>query len=257
MNKQTQSSAATLNLREDTLSMEQFGTIDKILAWSVHLLTSSGMVVGLLAIISVANGHWRAAMAYMLLNVVIDGIDGTLARKFRVKEVLPFFDGKTIDYVIDFATHAIVPAYFLYASGLVPPDWSLFTASLMLLISCFYYGKTGMVSDDMHFIGFPVMWNFVVFYLFFVLTLGAWWNFAIIIIFSILHFIPVKYPYPSRTKEFKKLNISFVVICFVSTVLVVWFYPESNIWLNTLSLSVVVYFALMAAYKTFFFTPKA
>ncbi len=50
----------------------------------------------------------------------IDGVDGALARHFRVAELLPRWSGDALDLVVDFTTYVFVPAYALAVSGLLP-----------------------------------------------------------------------------------------------------------------------------------------
>ena len=54
------------------------------------------------------------------LALIVDGIDGPLAREFKVAEVLPRWSGETLDLVVDFTTYVFVPAYAIAASGLLP-----------------------------------------------------------------------------------------------------------------------------------------
>ena len=96
-------------------------------------------------------------MLWLFVTLIIDSVDGTFARLFKVREVLPNFDGKMIDYVIDFAIYAIIPAYFIHEAPLLPEDFKLIGATIILLVSAIYYGLDGMVSNDYYFIGFPVM----------------------------------------------------------------------------------------------------
>ena len=114
--------------------MTQPTLLEKSLAWSVHIFTASGLWAGFMAILAINHHNWRSAMFWLLACLIIDGIDGTFARMFRVKEVLPYMDGKTIDYVIDFATYAIIPAYFFYESELVTADWRLPLTFLILMV---------------------------------------------------------------------------------------------------------------------------
>lgn len=190
-------------------------------------------------------------MVWLLVALVIDGVDGTLARKFKVKEVLPNFDGKTLDYIIDFFNYAIVPAYFFYQANLVETSWNLPLSFLILIVSAIYYGKEGMVSDDYYFIGFPVMWNIVVFYLVFVFSLNEIGNAAIIIFFSILHFVPLKFAYPSRATRLKLTTITVTAIFLIVTPLVVWFYPNVPVWLKWLANACLVYYGILAVVDTF------
>lgn len=129
----------------------------KMAAWGVHVFTSLGMVAGLLAIVAISCGQFREATLWLVVGQLIDGFDGTLARWVQVGKVLPHISGKTIDMVIDFANYALIPAYFLYASGLIGAPWHGIAAGVILLASALYYGKDGMISEDYYFIGFPVM----------------------------------------------------------------------------------------------------
>lgn len=192
--------------------------LHKAAAWSVHLFTASGMVAGFLAIVAVSEGRFFHAFAWLFAAFVIDGVDGSFARLFRVNQVLPGMSGKTIDYVVDFANYALIPAYIMYAapqyggSGyLLPEGWRTAAAATVLLVSAIYYGKEGMVSSDYYFIGFPVMWNFVAFYLYYVFALPDWGNLAVVLVCAILHFVPLKYVYPSRTQKFMLPTITAFV----------------------------------------------
>jgi phosphatidylcholine synthase len=233
--------------------MEQKRKIaDLMLAWLVHLFTASGLLAGFMAILAITAKDWRSAMGWLLVALVIDGVDGTFARKFRTKEVLPNIDGKTIDYVIDFANYAIIPAYFFYQANLVQEGWSLPLSFLLLMVSAIYYGKEGMVSDDYYFVGFPVMWNIVVYYLVFVFSLSEFGNAAIIVIFSILHFVPIKFAYPSRATRLKFATIGVTAIFLISTLLVVWFYPSVPTWLKWTANACLAYYGILAAADTFY-----
>lgn len=230
--------------------MNTFSPLEKTLAWSVHLFTASGLVAGFMAILAINEKAWREAMLWLVGCLIIDGIDGTFARLFKVKEVLPEIDGKMIDYIIDFATYAIIPAYFFHEAHLVHDDWNLICTSIILLASVVYYGKTGMVTDDMYFLGFPVLWNMVVFFLFFVFHFSSAWNILFVFIFAALHFAPIKFVYPSQTSRFKMLTLINTVIFMVSCIAILWLYPErNNWWVGSIIIS-TGYYALMAIYNT-------
>ncbi len=229
-----------------------FGLKDKVLAWSVHALTSSGVIAAFFSIICIHEHNWRMSMIWLLVAFFIDGIDGFFARLFRVKEVLPDFEGKNIDYVIDFATYAIIPAFFIYECGILGEEFRLPAVVSMLMVSAYYYGKSSMVSEDMYFIGFPVLWNLVVFYLFFVYSWSPLVNFISIIILSILHIIPLKYIYPSRTPRFRILNVTAALIEVSVIGLIVYLYPEKNNWLSMLATACAFYFFSITIISSFF-----
>ena len=231
--------------------IHSYKTTDKIAAWSVHIFSACGLLAGFMAILAINAENWQAAMAWLLVTLVIDGIDGTFARKFKVGKVLPRINGKTIDNVVDFTTYAVIPAYFFYMNGLVEPSWNLPLTFLILLVSVIYYGKEGMISEDFYFIGFPVMWNIVVFYLVFVFSLNSFGNALIIISLSILHFLPIKFAYPSRATRLKILTVVFTAIILLVMPLIVWFYPNVPIWLKWIAVLNLVYFGGLAILDTF------
>ncbi|MBK8501237.1 MAG: hypothetical protein IPL46_02975 [Saprospiraceae bacterium] len=113
----------------------------KTIAWTVHLYTASGGLFALLAVASIDRLQFATAMIWLMVCFFIDGTDGLLARRFKVKELLPGIEGKDIDYVTDFITYAFVPAYFVFRSDLVSESWRLPMAGFIILISAFYYGK--------------------------------------------------------------------------------------------------------------------
>ena len=81
---------------------------------------------------------FRWAFVLMLVASLVDATDGTLARKVRVKEVLPEFDGRKLDDIIDFLTYTFLPLLLIWRAGLFPegaeawlllPLWPAPTAS--------------------------------------------------------------------------------------------------------------------------------
>ena len=229
-----------------------FSPLQKVLAWSVHIFTASGLVAGFMAILSINVKDWRTAMFWLFIALVIDGIDGTFARMFKVKEVLPQMDGQTIDFVVDFANYAIIPAYFFYMAELVPEALNLPCTAIILLVSAIYYGKDGMVSADMYFIGFPVLWNLVVFYLVFVFQASPIGNVLIILAFAIAHFIPLKFAYPSQGSRFKKPTLAVSLLFFVVLLAILYLFPERNTILTILAWGSGLYFGFLAIYNTYF-----
>ncbi|MCH2043019.1 MAG: CDP-alcohol phosphatidyltransferase family protein [Saprospiraceae bacterium] len=248
----------------------EYSTGRKLAAWAVHLFTASGIVAGFFAIVAIAEANFFLAFILLLVTTIIDGIDGTFARMVKTTEVLPNISGKTMDYVIDFATYAIIPAYLIYAATqggisvtdggeyLIPDYLREVTAVIILLISAIYYGKEGMVSEDYYFVGFPVLWNLVAFYLYYVFNLPPIWNFILVLVFGILHFVPIKFMYPSRTQKFQVLNIIVTILCIGSNfaLLVVIEWDFSGVYLEIIarvvSILTLAYFGFLGIYHTYF-----
>ena len=227
------------------------GPMQKMLAWGVHLFTALGILPALFAIIAVGEGQWQAAYLWLFVALVIDGVDGTLARLTSVEVVLPRISGKMIDSVIDFTTYAIIPAYFFYTAGLGPAGWNMALAGLMLVAAVLYYGKEGMISESMHFVGFPVLWNVVVFFLFFVLSLPPWVNASLIVLFSVLHFVPLRYAYPSRALRMQGLTLLVSAAGLLAALGLLWIYPQGPIWLKSITLLSLTYFVVLVVVDSF------
>ncbi len=227
--------------------------MQKLAAWSVHVFTASGLLAAFMGLIAVTQGDYRLAMLWILVALVIDGIDGTFARMARVGEVLPNVSGKTIDYVIDFFSYAILPAY-LFFDAMDLAYWPrLICCFAMLLSAALYYGKEGMVSaSGHHFVGFPVLWNMVVYLIVFVLPwLPGWAIVGLVLCFAIMHFLPILFAYPSRGGRWWILTLLATVAFIVSAVLNVWYYPDPSPFWRTVCLLATGYYAVLAAVDTF------
>ena len=223
----------------------------KSLAWSVHIFTASGILAAFLALIAVDGERWKEAFLWLVLCFVIDSLDGALARKVNASEVLPSMDGKLIDYVIDFTTYCIIPAYFFYKAEMVHSHLMYPSLAIILLSSALYYGKTGMVHDEQYFIGFPVLWNFVVFFQFFVLQNIPSINFWTVIVFGILHFIPIKFAYPSRSKKYFWIHLVVSCVGLVCTWNVLIAFPSRAPVMEWGAIAGATYFILFALADTF------
>lgn len=203
-----------------------------------------------MAIISVDQKDWRGCFLWLFVCFIIDSVDGTFARKLKVKEILPNMDGKNIDYIIDFASYALIPAFFFYKAEMVSAQLMLPTLAIILLSSALYYGKEGMVEDEQYFIGFPVLWNFVVFFQFFVFDNHQLLNFISVIILGILHFVPLKFAYPSRSKRYFLSHLFFSVFGLIGALALLINYPESNILFVVGTVVSAVYFFGFAVFDT-------
>jgi len=175
-------------------------------AFAVHLFTALGAAVAFGALIAALHGEFTAMFALLGLALAIDGVDGTLARRLRVAEILPRWSGDTLDYVVDYLNYVFVPAYALATSALLPPVFAIPAAIAILISSAIYFADTRMKTADGYFRGFPALWNLVAFYLFLaqpapMLTL------VIIAAFVVLTFVPFHFVHPFRADGWATLNI--------------------------------------------------
>src|ERR1700722_6043853 len=93
----------------------------RVPAFSVHVFTAFGAGIGLIAMLEAVREHWAAMFAWLGVALVVDALDGPLARRLDVVRVLPNWSGDVLDLVVDFVTYVFVPAYAITASGLLLP----------------------------------------------------------------------------------------------------------------------------------------
>ncbi len=246
--------------RKQKLDLE----VKKGIAWAVHAFTTCGIVAGFLALVAVLKGD--AVVAFMWLGVAlfVDGIDGTLARRARVQEYTPNFDGTTLDNVIDFFTYVAVPALMVYWFNMVPApfwfapeNWSLICAAAIMAVSCYTFANVGMKSSDYYFVGFPAIWNVVVLY-FYVLDTGWMVNLITIIVLCILTFVPIKFVHPLRVTHWRNITIPMTVLWAAMTLSLVISSKDKGptdliytiqLWLWC---GASLYFAFISIFRTFF-----
>jgi phosphatidylcholine synthase len=179
----------------------------RIAAWGVHAFTASGAVAGVLAILATVRGDVQTAFVAMAYTLFVDALDGTLARALEVKIVVPTVDGSRLDDVVDFSTYVIVPAVFLMTRGLLPDAVAFPVVAAMVAASGYGFSRTDAKTTDHFFTGFPSYWNIVVFYL----HLLGWppaLNAAVLVLLTVLVFVPFRYVYPSRTPTLRGLTVT-------------------------------------------------
>ncbi len=216
-----------------------------IAAWLVHLYTALGAVIGFFAIYFIEQWRFQEAFWLMSLAVAIDSTDGTLARAARVKELIPRFDGDRLEDIIDYLNYVVVPCWFLLRADLLPQSDALWIAALPLLASAYGFCQKEAKTPDHFFLGFPSYWNIVVFYLY-VLQSPRWINGFLIIVLSVLVFVPIKYIYPSRSPVLRGLTVSLGVIWGILVLTMIYLLPQPPLTLVFVSLSFPAYYVLIS-----------
>ena len=183
--------------------------METIRAFAVHVLTACGAALALLALLFATGGHWEAMFLCLGLALIVDGVDGPLAREFRVAEVLPRWSGDTLDLVVDFTTYVFVPAFAIIASGLMPDVLAIPSGVIVVITGAIYFADRRMKTDDNYFRGFPAVWNLAAFYLY-VLQPPEWIGFAGVVALAVLTFLPVKFLHPLRVARLRWLNVALL-----------------------------------------------
>jgi phosphatidylcholine synthase len=203
-------------------------------AWLVHAYTASGVVLALLATRAVIDFNYRAAFFWLWVQALIDATDGVLARRARVAERIPWFDGSKLDDVVDYLAYVFVPALCVWRAVLVPGDWTMSVAAAMLVSSGYGFSRRDAKTADHFFTGFPSYWNIVVFYLL-VAGFPSAVNAAVLLTFVVLVFIPVRYVYPSRTPVLQRVTNVIGGIWSALMLLMLWQYPAVSrpiVWVS-------------------------
>jgi phosphatidylcholine synthase len=192
----------------------------RVAAWGVHLYTAIGLVLAAwIAVLLVRGGPeaFRGAFVLMLVASLVDATDGTLARKFRVRSVLPDFDGRKLDDIIDFLTYTSLPLLLIWRARLLPEGMEAWLL-LPLLASAYGFCQVEAKTDDGYFLGFPSLWNVVALYLY-VLHLPGWLALGVVVVLSLLTFVPSRYLYPSQPG---RLNLASNLLAACWSGLLVW-----------------------------------
>jgi phosphatidylcholine synthase len=188
-------------------------------AFAVHILTASGAALALVALVFATGGLWEAMFFTLGLALLIDGIDGPLARRFKVAETLPRWSGDTLDLVVDFVTYVFVPAYAIAACGLLPQGLTLPAGIIVVVTGALYFGDRSMKTDDNFFRGFPAVWNLAAFYLL-LLEPAPWLAVVFVAALTVLTFLPIKFVHPLRVERLRILNLALLaawaVLAFVA-----------------------------------------
>jgi len=167
-----------------------------LLAWGVHLFTASGALVGVAALVAISAGDLSLAAVMMLVALFIDAVDGSMARAAHVSEVLPGFNGRRLDDMVDFFNYVLVPAVFMIGAGSVL-HWAVI--GFPVLASAYGFSQDDAKTEDDFFLGFPSYWNVVAMYLW-LLDLPPAAGSAILVVLAGFVFVPLKYIYPSKLR---------------------------------------------------------
>jgi len=218
----------------------------KLRAWSVHLFTALGVLAALMTVIEIAQGNARMAAYWGLISCIIDSVDGTLARRFQVKKLVPEFDGRKLDDIVDYITYVFLPMFYIWKFELIPAGW-LPVLFLVLLASIYRFCEVSAKTDDGYFTGFPSYWNFLALY-FYLLHSAPALNAALLVFWAIMVFVPIKYIYPSHTKFLKPVTIALTGLTAVVHLAIVVFFEASPPWLLLLGISYWVYYMGLSFY---------
>ena len=241
--------------KEKNIKTDEFFKQEKFLGILVHLLTGFGIIAGYFALIAVMDNNQDEAFLWLGLAFLIDGVDGTLARKFNVKKNLPNIDGKMMDSIIDFFNYVIIPSIMIYWFRYVPDQFAVLIPAILIFISIYSYVNLNILTNDNYYNGFPAIWNVIVLY-FYIFGTSQNVNLILLTLLIFLKFSPLKCIHPLRVKRFKNLSIIFAIIWFLTSALLILIKQLNQISINEIFIMFFwvisnIYFIVISLSKTF------
>ncbi|WP_282182444.1 CDP-alcohol phosphatidyltransferase family protein [Aliiroseovarius marinus] len=194
----------------------------------VHLLTATGAVFAMLAMLAAVDEKWGLMFLWLVVAFIVDGIDGPLARRYQVKVNAPQYDGVLMDLIIDYLTYVFIPAYALFKSGLMPGWTGWFAIIVITFTSVVYFADTRMKTKDNSFSGFPGCWNMVILVLF-ATEPNFWVMTALVAAIAFAMFLPLKFIHPVRTERWRPISLPMALAWTGFAAWAAWvdFHPES------------------------------
>ena len=200
----------------------------RLSALLVHLLTATGAVFAMLAMLAAVDEKWSLMFLWLVVAFAVDGIDGPLARKYHVKHNAPQFDGVLLDLIIDYLTYVFIPAFALFEYGLLPGWTGWFAIIVITFASAMYFADTRMKTKDNSFSGFPGCWNMLAVVLF-AIEPNFWVSLGIVTCLAIAMFLPLKFVHPVRTERWRVVTLPMALAWTFFAGWAAWvdFHPES------------------------------
>jgi phosphatidylcholine synthase len=215
-------------------------------AWAVHGFTTLGIVAAMLALRDVIVAKPDRAIIWLMITLLIDGVDGPIARAMQVEVLVPRLDGFLLDLVIDFVTCAIVPAAFMYEFKVVPQNnWGVAVLCIMVFTSAIWFARKDMMTDDFWFRGFPAAWNIigpVMFLMEVRTTVGS----IITVVLSLLQLTNMPYPHIARARFMRPYTIAGTICWMAGIAIGAFTWPHHYYFVRVLLYLGSAYFVVLA-----------
>jgi len=221
--------------------------MQKVLAWLAHAYTAIGLVCAAAIFALIVRGgdeSFRAAFALMVLATAIDATDGWLARRARVGDVTPGFDGGKLDDLIDFLTYTCLPLGLLWRAGVLSPPLQPLLL-VPLVASAYGFSQVHAKTEDHYFLGFPSYWNIVAAYVY-LLRMPEAWTLALVLGLAVLTFVPSRYLYPSRAGRWSLLTNVLGAGWLLALLQILWSWSATPHWLVVASLAFPAYYMVLS-----------
>lgn len=213
-------------------------------AFAVHVFTACGAACALLALMAAVRAGWPEMFAWLGAALVIDGLDGTFARRLGVARLLPRWSGDVLDFVVDFTTYVFVPAYAIVASGLLPQSAAIPLGLIITVTGALYFADRRMKTHDSYFRGFPALWNVAAFYLF-ALKPAPWLGAAAILVLATATFVPIHFVHPVRVARWRLFNLVALVAWAALAAFALLQNLDPPVWAAAILAAIAIYFVIV------------
>ncbi|HVQ10286.1 MAG TPA: phosphatidylcholine synthase [Methyloceanibacter sp.] len=208
----------------------------RLSAAAVHLLTATGAAFALLALIAAARADWQWMFIWLGVALIVDTIDGPLARHVGVMRVLPRWSGERLDLIVDFLTYTAVPAFALSQADLLPEAYRLPAGIAVMLSSLFHMADQDSKTKEGYFVGFPAIWNVVCLYLFAFMP-QPYVSLAVVAFLVVLTFVPILCVHPFRVTGLRGFSVAITALWVVAAIGAVANSFPSPLWVRVLLLT--------------------
>jgi phosphatidylcholine synthase len=217
-------------------------------AFAVHVFTASGAACALLALMAAAGSDWPQMFAWLGVALIVDGVDGTFARRLRVAEVLPRWSGDVLDFVVDYTTYVFVPAYAIAVGGVLPASVAV-PLGPIIVTAAIYFADRRMKTSDSYFRGFPALWNIVAFYLF-VLKPASWFAAVAVVALAVATFAPIYFIHPVRVPRWRIVNLLALVLWAGLAIVAVVLRLDPPGWVAAALAAIAIYFVIVGLLRS-------
>jgi len=224
--------------------------------YALHVMTASGAVAGMLALQAIIDGHIRAALIWLIICQVLDGLDGPLARRIDVIFHASRVNGNILDLVVDYVTCVVVPVALMVSLKLLPSEFETLIAAMIILLSALWFARNDIETEDHWFNGFPAVWNLVV--PAFIIFDSSPKQVAIIsTLLCLSQLTMIKFPHLVRVRALRKITLPLAIIYLLDLTILSMKYsditgPSSNAIGRFLLLLFPIYIIALALWRTFF-----
>jgi phosphatidylcholine synthase len=210
-------------------------------AFAVHVFTACGAACALLALIAAVGADWPKMFVWLGIALIIDGVDGTFARRLHTAELLPRWSGDVLDLVVDILNYVFVPAYAIATGGLLPLALATPLGALIVITGSLYFADRQMKTSDYYFRGFPALWNVAAFYLF-LLKLPSWLGALAVVALAVLTFVPFHVVHPLRIAHLRAITIAALMVWALLAIIAVADGLAPGIWTVAVLCGLAIYF---------------